>query len=184
MRLPGGRRPWLGGAALLFVGACAATGLSACEYADDGAVPAATPSRASQPAPPSPLPTGPDLGSVENRNFNDLSSLLGAQPQNVVLQGIGRLSGNGFSKSVKALAKGKYSETAACAGAPRAYLSISQAGLPDGGGLKLNLDCGKATQAQVDVSTGPVQVQAFYPTTGPPTGAVAGFWIVPAAADS
>jgi hypothetical protein len=48
----------------------------------------------------------------------------------------------------------------------------------------LNLDCGKATKAQVDIAAGPVQVHGFYPITGPGTGAVAGFWMVPAASGS
>lgn len=179
MSLPGGKQPWVRGAALLAVGACAVMGLSSCEYAEDGLGPTATPTRTSRPAPSLPQPTGPDLGSVENKNFDNLEAMLGSPPENVPLQGIGRLSGSGFSKSVKTLAKGRYSVTAACAGAPRAYLSISQAGLTDGGGLDLTLDCGKATPAHVDFAKGPVQVHAFYPATGPATGAVAGFWLVP-----
>lgn len=180
MSLLGGRRLWERGAALLLCGMCAVTGLSGCEYADDGADSAPTP-RASRAAPPSPLPTVPDLANVENRNFNDLDSLLGARPDNAALEGIGHLSGDGFRKSLQALAKGRYSVTAACAGSPKATLSISQNGLLDGGRLEMILDCGKATQAQVEIVTGPVQIHAFYPTSGPATGSVAGFWLVPAA---
>lgn len=169
---------WSRAATLLLVGSCAVTGLSGCEYADDGPSPAATPSRTSRPV-SSPLPSAPDLGNVENRNFTALSALLGNHPENASLEGIGRLSGDGFRKSVSALAEGTYSVTAACAGMPGAYLSISQAGILDGGGLELKLDCGTTTRTEVDFSKGPVQVHAFYPTTGPATGAVAGFWIEP-----
>lgn len=184
MSLPGARRPWFRGAALLLAGACALTGLSGCEYADDGADPTSAPSRTSRPAPPSPLPAAPELANAENRNFKDLGPLLGAGPKSVVLEGVGGLGGVGFRKSVRALAKGRYTITAACVGAPSAYLSISQEGLRDGGRLELSLDCGKATKAQVDIATGPVQVQGFYPTTGPGIGAVAGFWMVPVATGS
>lgn len=168
----------------MLAAACAVMGLSGCEYADDGADPTSAPSRTSRPAPPSPLPTAPDLANVENRNFKDLGFLLGARPENFVLDGAGGLGGGGFRKSVGALAKGSYTITAACVGAPTSYLSISQDGLRDGGRLELNLDCGKATAAQVDITAGPVQVQGFYPTTGPGAGAVAGFWMVPAATGS
>lgn len=184
MSLPGGRRPWFRGAALLVAAACAVTGLSGCEYADDGADPISAPSRTSRPAPPPPLPAAPELANAENRNFKDLGPLLGARPENVVLEDVGGLGGSGFRKSVRELAKGTYTITGACVGAPTAYLSISQDGLRDGGRLELSLDCGKATKAQVDIATGPVQVQGFYPTTGPGTGAVAGFWMVLAATDS
>lgn len=181
MSLPGGRRTWFRGTALLLAGACAVTGLSGCEYADDGADTTSAPSRTSRPAPPSPVPAAPGLANAENRNFKDLAPLLGAEPGSVVLEGTGGLGGSGFRKSVRALAKGRYTITAACVGAPTAYLSVSQDGLRDGGKLELNLDCGKATKAQVDIEAGPVQVQGFYPTAGPGTGAVAGFWMVPAA---
>jgi len=184
MSLPGGRRPWFRAAGLLLAGACAVTGLSGCEYTDDGADPTSALSTTSRPAPPSPLPAAPDLANAENRNFKDLGPLLGAGPENVVLEGVGGLGGVGFRKSVRALAKGRYTITAACVGAPAAYFSISQEGLRDGGKLELNLDCGKATKAQADIAAGPVQVQGFYPTTGPGTGAVAGFWMVPAATGS
>lgn len=182
MLLPGGRRTWFRGTALLLAGACAVTGLSGCEYADDGEDTTSAPSRTSRPAPPSPLPADPALANAENRNFKDLGPLLGAGPENVVLEGVGGLGGVGFRKSVRALAEGRYTITAACVGTPTAYLSVSQEGLRDGGKLELNLDCGKSTKAQVHIAAGPVQVQGFYPTAGPGTGAVAGFWMVPAAA--
>ena len=184
MSLPGGRTPWFRGTGLLLAAACAVTGLSGCEYADDGADPTSAPSRTSRPAPPSPLPTAPDLANAENRNFKDLDPLLGAGPEIVVLEGVGGLGGSGFRKSVRELAKGTYAITAACVGAPTAYLYISQEGLRDGGKLELNLNCGKATKAQVDIEAGPVQVQGFYPTNDPGTGAVAGFWMVPDATGS
>ena len=158
MSLPGGRRPWFRAAGLLLAGACAVTGLSGCEYTDDGADPTSALSTTSRPAPPSPLPAGPDLANAEDRNFKDLGPLLGAGPENVVLEGVGGLGGVGFRKSVRALAKGRYTITAACVGAPAAYFSISQEGLRDGGKLELNLDCGKATKAQADIAAGPVQV--------------------------
>ena len=184
MSLPGGRSPWFRGAALLVAGACALTALSGCEYADDGADPTSAPARTSRPAPPSPLPTALDLANAENRNFKDLDPLLGAGPEIVVLEGVGGLGGSGFRKSVRELAKGTYTLTAACVGAPTASLYISQDGLRDGGKLELNLHCGKAKKAQVDIAAGPVQVQGFYPTNDPGTGAVAGFWMVPDATDS
>lgn len=179
MSLLGGRMTWSRAATLLLVWACILPGLSGCEYADDGPSPAITPSRTTRPA-SSQLPSAPDLGNVENRNFTALSALLGDRPENASLEGIGRLSGDGFRKSVSVLAEGTYSVTAACAGMPRAHLTISQAGILDGHELELSLDCGKATRAEVDFSRGPVQVHAFYPTTGPASGAVAGFWIAPA----
>lgn len=180
MSFPGGI-PWFRGAALLLAGACAVTGLSGCEYADDGAAPTSAPSRTSRPTPPSPLPEATDLANAENRNFKDLGSLLGTGPHDAILEGVGGLGGGGFNKSAKTVAKGRYTVAAACVGAPTAHLSISQDGLRDGGRLDLSLDCGRTTRAQVDIATGPVQAQEFHPTAGPGTGAVAGFWMVPAA---
>lgn len=110
MSLPGGRSPWFRGAALLVAGACALTALSGCEYADDGADPTSAPSRTSRPA-------APDLANAENRNFKDLGALLGARPENVVLEVVGGLGGSGFRKSVRELAKGTYTITGACVGA-------------------------------------------------------------------
>jgi hypothetical protein len=123
MSFPGGI-PWFRGAALLLAGACAVTGLSGCVYADDGADPTSAPSRTSRPAPASPLPVSPDLADAENRNFKDLGSLLGPRPDDIVLEGVGGLGGGGFNKLVKTVAKGRYTITAACVGAPTAYLSF------------------------------------------------------------
>jgi hypothetical protein len=183
MSLLGGRL-WIRGAALVLAVAGTAAGLSGCEYEDVGADPTPARTGTSRPAPPSPLPAGTELAGAERRNLDRLGSLLGARPDNIVLEGAGGLGGAGFRKSVKALEKGTYTVTAACVGAPTANISISQDGLRDGGRLELTLDCGKATTVLVDIAAGPVQAQGFSPATGPGTGEVAGFWMLPAAAGS
>jgi hypothetical protein len=177
-----GGRLWIRATGLLLAAAGAAGGLSGCEYGVNGADPMPTRSGTSQSALPSPLPPAPDLADTGNRNVNDLETLLGARPAGVVLGGTGGLGAGGFRVSAERVAKGRYAVTAACVGAPTAVFSMSQNGLRGGARLELTLDCGKATRAQIDVRPGPVQVEEFRSTTVP--GAVAGFWMVPAAAGS
>ena len=176
-----GGRQWMRGAALLLA---IAAGLAACEYPDDVTEPTAAPSRTGRAAPPPPPTADPEAAAAEQRNLDDLGAILGARPEGIVLEGAGGLGGAGVRKSVQALAKGTYTVTAACIGAPTGYISISQDGLRDGGKLELALDCGKATQAQVDLAAGPVQAQTVRRRSGSRTGAVAGFWMVPAAPGS
>ena len=171
------------GAALLLAVAGAAAGLSGCEYTDDVTDPTSAPTRTRRAAPPPPS-AGPELANAESRNLNDLGAVLGARPDGIVLEGAGGLGGAGLRKSVQALPKGTYTVTAACIGAPTGYLLVSQDTLPDGGRLELNLDCGKATQTQVNLAAGPVSAKAVRRMTGPGTGEVAGFWMVPAAPGS
>ena len=179
-----GGRLWLRGAALLLVGAGAAGGLSGCEYADEGSDLSPASAGPIRSAPPPPPAAPPYLADNEKRNFKDLESILGTRPDGVVLEGAGGLGGGGFRKSAKALAKGLYTVTAICIGAPTANFSISQAGLRDGGSLALTLDCGKATTVHVDIAPGAVQAQSFQATNGPGTGAVGAFWMVPTATGS
>ena len=171
------------GAALLLAVAGTAAGLAGCEYPDDVTGPTAAPTRAGRPARSMPPPVDPGIASAEKRNLDDLGAVLGARPGGIVLEGVGGIGGAGLRKSVKVLSKGTYTVTAACVGAPTS-ISISQDGLRDGGKLELTLDCGKATQAQVDLAAGPVQAQATRLMTGPGAGEVAGFWMVPAAPGS
>jgi hypothetical protein len=170
-------------AALLLAVAGTAAGLAGCEYPDDVTDPTAAPTRTGRPARSLP-PADPGVATAEKRNLDDLGAVLGARPGGIVLEGVGGIGGAGLRKSVKALAKGTYTVTAACIGAPTGYISISQDGLRDGGKLELTLDCGKATQAQVELAAGPVQAQADRRMTGPGAGEVAGFWMVPAAPGS
>lgn len=179
-KLPGRGRHWMRGVALLLAVAGAATALAGCEYSDDVGDPTAAPARTRRAAPPPPSPAGPELAMAESRNLHDLGAVLGARPDGIVLEGAGGLGGAGVRKSVKALPKGTYTVTAACVGAPTGDISITQDGLRDGGKLELALDCGKATQAQVDLAAGPVYAQAYRRTTGPGAGEVVGFWMVPA----
>lgn len=170
-------------AVLLSVVAGIAAGLTACEYPDDVSEPTAAPSRTGRAARSLPPPADPGVATAEKRNLDDLGAVLGARPGGIVLEGVGGIGGAGLRKSVKALSKGTYTVTAACVGAPTS-LSISQDGLRDGGKLELTLDCGKATQANVELAAGPVQAQAYRLMTGPGAGEVAGFWMVPAAPGS
>lgn len=174
---------WMRAAALLLAVAGTAAGLAGCEYPDDVTAPTAAPSRTGRAAPP-PVPAGPDIATAETRNLDELKAVLGARPAGIVLEGAGGMGGAGLRKSVSALAKGTYTVTAACTGAPKGYLSISQDELRDGGNLELTIECGKAMQAQVDLAAGPAHAQAERRMTGPGTGEVAGFWIVPAAPGS
>ena len=174
-----GGRLWIRATGLLLAGAGAVGGLSGCEYAVDGADSTSAPTRTSQSAPPSPLPPAPDLTDTGNRNVKDLETLLGARPAGVVLGGASGLGAGGFRVSAERVAQGRYAITVACVGAPTANFSITQDGIRGGARLELTLDCGKATRAQIDIRPGPVQVEEFRPTTVP--GAVAGFWMVPAA---
>ena len=179
----GGGRHWMRGMALLLAVAGAAAGLAGCEYPDDVSEATAAPTRTGRAALPPP-PAGPGVASAEARNLETLGTVLGARPEGIVLEGASGLGGAGLRKSVKALAKGTYAVTAACIGAPTGYISISQDGIRDGGKLELNIDCGKATTAQVDLAAGPVQAHAIRPRTGAGAGEVAGFWMVPAAPGS
>ena len=169
-------------AALLLAVAGTAAGLAGCEYPDDVSDPTAAPTRTGRP-PRSLPPADPGTTTAEKRNLDDLGAVLGARPGGIVLEGVGGIGGAGLRKSVKALSKGTYTVTAACVGAPTS-ISISQDGLRDGGKLELTLDCGKATQAQVELAAGPVQARAYRLMTGPGAGEVAGFWMVPAAPGS
>ena len=172
------------GTALLLAVAGAAAGLAGCEYTDDLSDPTAAPTRSGRPARSLPPPVDPGVATAEKRNLDDLGAVLGARPGGIVREGVGGIGGGGLRKSVNALAKGTYTVTAACVGAPTSYISISQDGLRNGGKLELTLDCGKATQAQVELAAGPVQAQADRRMTGPGAGEVAGFWMVPAAPGS
>ena len=130
-----GGRHWMRGAALLLAAAGIAAGLAACEYPDDVTEPTAAPSRTGRAAPPPPPTADPEAAAAEQRNLDDLGAILGARPEGIVLEGAGGLGGAGVRKSVQALAKGTYTVTAACIGAPTGYISISQDGLRDGRNL-------------------------------------------------
>jgi hypothetical protein len=170
------------GAALVLAVAGAAAGLSGCEYADD--VSTAAPAASSRPAPPPPPPVNPGLAGAETRNLGELKAVLGARPDGLVLGGTGGIGGSGFRHSAAAVPKGTYTLTAACIGAPNAYLTVTQDGLRGGGSAEMNLDCGAAARTRVDLGAGPVQVQGFRYSTDPAAGEVAGFWLVPAAPGS
>jgi hypothetical protein len=167
------------GVALLLAAAGAAAVLSGCEYADD--VSTAAPAVSSRPAPPPLPPVDPGLAEAEARNLDELTAVLGARPDALVLGGAGGIGGSGFGHSVAAVPEGTYTLTGACIGAPHAYLTLSQDGLRGGGSAEMSLTCGAPAATQVDLSAGPVQVHGFRYSTDPAAGEVAGFWLVPAA---
>ena len=174
-----GGRPWVRGTALLLAVAGAGAGLAGCEYTDDVSDPTAAPAVPSRPAPP-PAPVNPGLAEAEQRNLGELQAVLGARPDGLVLGGTGGIGGSGFRHSAAAVPQGTYTLTAACTGAPNAFLTVSQDGLRGGGRAEMNLDCGAAATTRVDLGAGPVQIQGIRPGTDPAAGEVAGFWLVPA----
>ena len=175
-----GGRPWARGTALLLAVAGAGAGLAGCEYTDDVSDPTAAPAVSSRQAPPPPAPVNPGLAEAEQRNLGELQAVLGTRPDGLVLGGTGGIGGSGFRHSAAAVPQGTYTLTAACTGAPNAFLTVSQDGLRGGGRAELNLDCGAAATTRVDLGAGPVQIQGFRPGTDPAAGEVAGFWLVPA----
>jgi hypothetical protein len=172
------------GTALLLAMAGTAAGLAGCEYPDDVTDPTAAPTRTGRPARSLPPPVDPGVATAEQRNLDDLGAVLGTRPDGLVLGGTGGIGGSGFRYSTAAVPKGTYTLTAACTGAPNAFLTVSQDGLRGGGRAEMNLDCGAAATTRVDLRAGPVQIQGFRPGTDPAAGEVAGFWLVPAAPGS
>jgi hypothetical protein len=170
---------------VLLAAAAVAAGLAGCEYADDvGELPAASssPSR-SYPA-RAPLPTrDPELVAAETRNLLELGTVLDGSPEDFLFGGsgpIGDTGSGGLSSSGLVRQAGQYKVTAACIGAPDAHLSVIQGARQGGTLLELNLDCGSAAEALVDLVPGSVSAHLFRygeAVPGPGTGAVAGIRI-------
>lgn len=181
MSATGGTRQTRRTAALLAVAAVAA-GLAGCEYADDAGPPAAASSAPSRSYPArAPLPTrDPAVVAAESRNLLELGAVLDGSSEDYLFGGsggIGGTSSGGFSTSGPVRRAGQYKVTAACVGVPDAHLSVTQGAREGGTLLELNLDCGSAAEALVDLVPGSVSAHLVHYGRGAPvpgTGAVAG----------
>lgn len=167
-------------AAVVLAVAAVAAGLAGCEYADDIEPPAAAPSRS---YPARALPTrDPAVVAAESRNLLELGAVLDGSSADYLFggsSGIGTNSG-GFSTSGPVRQAGQYKVTAACVGVPDAHLSVTQGAREGGTLLELNLDCGSAAEALVDLVPGSVSAHLIHYGRGAPvpaTGAVAGIRI-------
>ena len=171
--------------AVLLVAAAVAAGLAGCEYADDvGALPAASSSPTPSYPARAPLPTrDPEIVAAETRNLVELGTVLEDSPEGLLFGGsggIGDAVSGGLSTSGLVGRAGQYKVTAACIGAPDAHLSVIQGARQGGTLLELNLDCGSAAEALVDLVPGSVSahlVRYGDAVPGPGTGAVAGIRI-------
>ena len=171
-------------AGLLAVAAVAA-GLAGCEYADDGEPPAAASTAPSRSYPArAPLPTrDPAVVAAESRNLLELGAVLDGSSEDYLFGGSGGIGGTGsagFSTSGPVRQAGQYKVTAACVGVPDAHLSVTQGAREGGTLLELNLDCGSAAEALVDLVPGSVSAHLVNSGRGTPvpgTGAVAGIRI-------
>lgn len=171
--------------AVLLAVAAVAAGLAGCEYEDDvGSLPAvsSTPSR-SYPA-RAPVPTrDPEVVAAEDRNLLELGAVLDGSSEDFLFGGSGGIGGTasgGFATSGLVSRAGQYKVTAACVGAPDAHLSVTQGAREGGTLLELNLDCGSAAEALVDLVPGSVSAHLVHYGRGAPvpgTGAVAGIRI-------
>ena len=166
-------------AALLAV---TAVGLAGCQYADDvGPAPAAaSPSARSHPA-RAPLPTrDPQVEAAEDRNLLELTTVLDGRAEDFLFGGsggIGETPSAGFATSGPVRKAGQYKVTAACVGAPDAHLSVTQGARGGGSLLERSIDCGRLTEALVDLEPGTVSAHLIRfgdGVPGPGKGAVAG----------
>ena len=173
----GGRQTTRAAAPLIVLAFLAVTALAGCEVADDVGHPAtdAGPSvRSSAPGPP--LPTqDPELAAEAAKNITEVQRLLGAPPKNELMSA---LSGIGFRQTTPGTAKGPYTVSVACAGAPNALLTISQDDRRDRARLQLTVKCGRTVHAAVELKSGPTTVQIDPNSTGPDPGAAVGFRLV------
>jgi hypothetical protein len=170
------------GMTLLLVLASSAGVLSACAYTDDDeASPAtASPPATSRLAPLPPPSADPVLAKEQASNQTQLDQLLGPRPSALVLAGSGGLSGDGHRTSLPGIPKGRYKVTAACVGVTDAALLIAQPDRRGGSSHELALKCGTARSMTVNLEVGQVFAHLVPMTTEPGSGAVAGFWMVPA----
>ena len=175
---------WTGCAALMLAAASLAAGLTGCEYEDDaGPAPAASddPSLAYPSAAPV-LTRDPELVAAESRHLLQVEALLGS-PAGLLFGGsggIGDTRGGGLSSSGIVSRTGRYTVTAACLGAPDAFLTVSQGAHQGGTLLALNISCGGSAELQVDLAPGVVSAhlaRARGGVPGPGTGAAAGIRI-------
>ncbi|WP_346927770.1 hypothetical protein [uncultured Arthrobacter sp.] len=170
---------------MLLAAAAVAAGLAGCEYADDVGEPPAASSSPSRSYPArAPLPTrDPGLVAAETRNLLELGTVLDGSPEDFLFGGSGPIGGTGsggLSTSGLVRQDGQYKVTAACIGAPDAHLSVIQGARQGGTLLELNLDCGSAAEALVDLVPGSVSAHLFRfgeAVPRPGTGAVAGIRI-------
>ncbi|MET4093306.1 hypothetical protein ABIB51_000210 [Arthrobacter sp. UYCu712] len=170
----GGKNPVRCSAALI-VSMLLTSGISSCAYDDGDARPAAEPS--GRPAPSVPT-KGPDILSLEARNYAELEKRLSAAPGSVLLGDSGPADGPGvgFSRATTVTTAGAYTVTAACVGTPDAQIILSQD--PGNGPLSLELDCSGILSQVVELQAGYVGANLIRPDpTGPWTGAVAGIRI-------
>ena len=171
--------------AVLLVAAAVAAGLAGCEYADDvGALPAASSSPTPSYRARAPLPTrDPAIVAAESGNLLELGAVLDGSSEDYLFGGSGGIGGTssaGFSTSGPVRQAGQYKVTAACVGVPDAHLSVTQGAREGGTLLELNLDCGSAAEALVDLVPGSVSAHVTHYGRGAPvpgTGAVAGIRI-------
>lgn len=183
MSAAGGPR-WRRLAALLVAVAAGASGLAACQYADDvGMAPAAV--SPSSPAAPDARQSPRDawLVAAETRNTAELERVLGARPDGLLISGGGSVDNSasgGFTTSVRVTEAGPYTVTAACIGAPDARLTVTQRARAGGTAsilLELDIECGGVASSAVNLETGTVSahmVQVPGGSADAGIGAVAG----------
>ncbi|MEE9098447.1 hypothetical protein [Pseudarthrobacter phenanthrenivorans] len=153
-------------------------GTAGCSYEYDEPVrtPAARPAPAAEsPAPP----VDPLVLEREVRNYRELDRLLKTVPGPVLLFEEGPLDGpvRGFGTVAEVPAAGRYTVTAACAGASDAKVAVGQE--HPGAAFRpaeLTLDCTAVTTLIIELDQGYVFAHLVLPTPGdtPWTGAVGG----------
>lgn len=153
-------------------------GTAGCSYEYDE--PLRTPATRAWPAAEFPAPSiDPTVFEREVKNYRELNRLLKAVPGPVLLFEEGPLDGpvRGFGTVAEVPAAGRYTVTAACAGAPGSTVAVGQEhpGAPFQP-VELTLDCTAATTLIIELDQGYLFAHLVLPTPGdtPWTGAVGG----------
>ena len=154
------------------IGMLAACVLVGCAYEDEGDP---RPTAASSSVPPAvALPSrGPDVLAVERRNRAELDQRLAGVPGSVLLEGSGPADGPGvgFTKAARVKSAGPHTVTAACVGAPRVQVFLSQEVKGGTEHKEFVLGCSGSQTMVVQLKKGPLRVQL---TRNDPDGAWTG----------